>query len=133
GPQGGAWVTAEDLFRFSQALRDGRLLRPETFARMIAVSGPAGAGAGGLTGEAREGLGVEVIARNGHIFYGHTGGDFGIASLLYWYPGSGYTTILLSNRDPRAARVLLNVSRALITRRTLAGAAPPSGHCTPPA
>lgn len=132
GPQGGAWVTADDLYRFSRALREGRLLRPETFARMIAVSGPAGAGAGGLTGEAREGLGVEVIARNGHIFYGHTGGDFGIASLLYWYPESGYTTILLSNRDPRAARLLLNVSRALITRRTLSGAAPPSSHCTPP-
>lgn len=132
GPQGGAWVTAEDLFRFSRALRDGRLLRPETFARMIAVSGPGGAGAAGLTGEAREGLGVEVVERNGHIFYGHTGGDFGIASLLYWYPQSGYTTILLSNRDPRAARLLLNVSRALITRRTLSGAPPPSSHCTPP-
>ena len=99
---------------------------------MTAVSGPAGAGASGLTGEAREGLGLEVIARNGHIFYGHTGGDFGIASFLYWYPQSRYTTILLSNRDPRAARLLLNVSRGLITRRTLDGATPPSSHCTPP-
>jgi len=132
GPQGGAWVTADDLYLFSRALRGGRFLRPETFTRMTAVSGPGGAGASGLTGDAREGLGLEVIARNGHIFYGHTGGDFGIASFLYWYPESGYTMILLSNRDPRAARVLLNVSRALITRRTLRGGTPPAAHCTPP-
>ena len=45
------------------------------------------------------------ITNNGHVFYGHTGGDFGIASLLYWYPQTGYTTIILSNRDARAARV----------------------------
>lgn len=133
GPQGGAWVTADDLFRFSRALRGGRLVRPETFARMTAAEGPAGAGASGLTGEARPGLGMEVITRNGHIFYGHTGGDFGIASFLYWYPQSGYTMILLSNRDPRAARLLLNLSRAMITRRSRDGATPPPGHCTPPA
>lgn len=133
GPQGGAWVTAGDLFRFSRALFGGRLVRPETLALMMTPEGAAGAGASGLTGEARPGLGMEVISRNGHVFYGHTGGDFGIASFLYWYPQSGYTTILLSNRDPRAARVLLNLSRALITRRSLDGAAPPPAHCTPPA
>jgi CubicO group peptidase (beta-lactamase class C family) len=133
GPQGGVWTTADDLFRFSRALRGGRLVRPATFARMIAAEGPGGAGASGLTGVAREGLGLEVISRNGHVFYGHTGGDFGIASFLYWYPQTGYTAILLSNRDPRAARLLLNVSRALITRHTLGGAVPPPGHCTPPA
>ena len=27
GPQGGAWVTADDLYRFSQALREGRLVQ----------------------------------------------------------------------------------------------------------
>jgi len=132
GPQGGAWVTADDLFRFSRALRDGRLVRPETLAIMTKSESPAGAGPVGLLGEARSGLGVEVIGNNGHVFYGHTGGDFGIASLVYWYPQTGYTTVILSNRDPRAPRVLTNLSRALITRRSLDGAAAPSSHCVPP-
>ena len=132
GPFGGVWVTAGDLLAFSKALRSGKLASPATFGEMTAAQGPSGAGASGLTGQARPGLGVEVITRNGHTFFGHTGGDFGIASLLYWYPETGYTTILLSNRDPRAARVLLNVSRALITRKTLGGASPPPQTCTPP-
>ena len=132
GPQGGAWVTADDLFRFVRALRSGRLVRPETFELMRAPVGAAGAGPAGLTGTAREGLGLEVVTRNGHTFYGHTGGDFGIASLVYWFPDTGYTTVLLSNRDARAPRVLLNLSRALITRHTLSGAAP-AAYCTPPA
>ncbi|HEV2865321.1 MAG TPA: serine hydrolase domain-containing protein [Allosphingosinicella sp.] len=133
GPQGGAWVTADDLFRFSQALRDGRLVSPQTLARMATAEGPPGAGPAGLLGEARAALGMEVIRNNGHVFYGHTGGDFGIASFIYWYPQTGYTTVVLSNRDPRAVRVLTNLSRALITRRSLDGAAAPSGHCLPPA
>jgi CubicO group peptidase (beta-lactamase class C family) len=133
GPQGGAYVTARDLFAFERALRAGRLVSAETLRRMTEPVSPAGAGASGLTGSAREGLGVEVIVRNGHTFYGHTGGDLGVASLLYWYPDTGYTTILLSNRDPRAARVLANVTRALITRQSLGGATPPDQGCVPPA
>ena len=75
---------------------------------------------------------MEVITQNGHRFFGHSGGDLGIASILYWYPDSGYTTILLSNRDPRAARVIANVTRTLITRQTLDGATPPPQGCVPP-
>ncbi len=132
GPQGGAYVTARDLLAFERALRAGRLVSAEALGRMTEPVSPAGAGASGLTGSAREGLGVEVIVRNGHTFYGHTGGDLGVAALLYWYPDTGYTTILLSNRDPRAARVLANVTRALITRQTLGGATPPDQSCVPP-
>jgi CubicO group peptidase (beta-lactamase class C family) len=132
GPQGGAWTTADDLYRFSLALRMGRLVRPRTLALMSVPGEHSGVGPRGLLGDAREGLGLEVIANNGHIFYGHTGGDFGIASLLYWYPDTGYTTVILSNRDARAARVLTNASRGLITRHTIGGATPPPDHCTPP-
>jgi D-alanyl-D-alanine carboxypeptidase len=126
GPQGGAYVTARDLFAFQKALRAGALVSAARYADMTTPQSGSGAGAGGLTGVAREGLGIEVVTRNGHTFYGHTGGDLGVASLVYWYPDSGYTTIILSNRDPRAARVLANVTRALITRQTIHGAVPPS-------
>ena len=129
GPQGGAHVTADDLLSFVRALRSGGLVSPARFSDMTTPGSPSGAGAGGLQGDVREGLGVEVVKRNGHTFFGHTGGDFGVASLLYWYPDTGYTTILLSNRDPRAARVLANLTRALITRESINGAIPPAQEC----
>jgi CubicO group peptidase (beta-lactamase class C family) len=132
GPQGGAFVTAADLFAFERALRDGKLVSAERLREMDTAQSPSGAGASGLVGDVREGLGVEVIRQNGHTFYGHTGGDLGVASMVYWYPDSGLTTILLSNRDPRAGRVMANVSRALITRQTLNGAVPPAQACVAP-
>lgn len=132
GPQGGAFMTAEDLFAFERALRGGKLIGAASFAAMTTAQSASGAGAQGLSGDVREGLGIEVIVQNGHRLFGHTGGDLGVASFVYWYPDLGYTTIALTNRDPRAARVLANVSRALLTRRTIGGAPPPPQACTPP-
>lgn len=132
GPQGGAYVTAADLFAFLVALRKGQLISSARQHEMSAAQSPSGAGAGGLVGDVREGLGVEVIRQNGHTFFGHSGGDLGVASILYWYPDTGYTTIILSNRDPRAVRVMTNVSRALITRQTVNGAVPPAQKCVAP-
>ncbi len=132
GPQGGAYVTADDLFAFEKALRGGKLVSRARFEEMTTAQSPSGAGAGGLVGDVREGLGIEVIRQNGHTFFGHTGGDLGIASMVYWYPDTGLTTIILSNRDPRAARVLTNATRAMITRQTINGAVPPSQQCVPP-
>jgi CubicO group peptidase (beta-lactamase class C family) len=129
GPQGGAHVSAGDLFSFVEALRNSRLVSRARFEEMITPGSPSGAGAAGLAGDVREGLGIEVVTLNGHTFFGHTGGDFGVASLLYWYPDTGYTTILLSNRDPRAARVLANFIRTLVTRESIHGAAPPPRPC----
>lgn len=132
GPQGGAFVTADDLFAFERALRDGKLISPARFKEMTTAQSPSGAGAGGLVGDVREGLGVEVVRQNGHTFFGHTGGDLGVASMLYWYPDAGYTTIILSNRDPRAARVMTNATRALLTRQTINDAVPPAQECVAP-
>jgi CubicO group peptidase (beta-lactamase class C family) len=133
GPQGGAYVTARDLFAFKRALLNGTLISPAAVKEMTTPHSASGAGAPGMAGEAREGLGVEVVTRNGHTFFGHTGGDLGVASMIYWYPDTGYTTILLSNRDPRAARVLANMTRALITQKTINGAVAPDYSCKLPA
>jgi len=132
GPQGGAFLTADDLFKFEKALRSGKLVSAARLQEMMTPFSPSGAGAAGLTGDVREGLGVEVITQNGHQLFGHTGGDLGIASMVYWYPGTGYTTILLTNRDPRAGRVLAMVSRSLLTRQSINGAVPPPQKCEPP-
>ena len=132
GPQGGPVMTARDLLKFDEALRSGKLVSAARLKEMLTPNSPSGAGAKGLVGDVREGLGIEVIGQNGHLFYGHTGGDLGISAMDYWYPDTGYTVILLSNRDPRATRVLANVSRALLTRQTIGGAVPPPQHCLPP-
>ena len=132
GPQGGAVMSARDLLKFDQALRSGKLISAPRLNEMMTPVSPSGAGARGLVGDVREGLGIEVVRQNGHLFYGHTGGDLGVASMTYWYPDSGYTIILLTNRDPRAGRVLANVSRALLTRHTIGDGAPPAQHCLPP-
>lgn len=132
GPQGGATVTARDLFLFIKALRSGQLVRPDLLQEMLTAQSPAGAGASSLGGSVREGLGVEVAVMNGHRFHGHTGGDIGIASSAYWYPESGYTIIILTNRDPRAARVLTGLARTMINRQTVGGAPIPPQRCTPP-
>jgi CubicO group peptidase (beta-lactamase class C family) len=132
GPQGGAYVTAADLLRFEKALYEGKLVSQERLKEMMTPHSPSGAGAAGLTGEVREGLGIEVITQNGHRLFGHTGGDLGIASFVYRYPELGYTTIALTNRDPRATRILTNVSRSLLTRQSVNGAVPPPQRCEPP-
>jgi hypothetical protein len=72
------------------------------------------------------------ITQNGHEFFGNTAGDLGVASMVYWFPDIGYTTIILSNRDPRAARVMTNVTRAMIMRQTINGAVAAVQECAPP-
>lgn len=133
GPQGGAWVTADDLFAFEKAWRAGKLVSAAMLEEMNTPQSPSGAGAAGLMGDVREGLGIEVIRHNGHTILGHTGGDFGVASISYWFPDTGYTTIILSNRDPRAVRVMTNATRGLLARETINGAVPPAQGCVAPA
>lgn len=132
GSQGGAYVTAGDLFAFERALHHGKLLSRATLAEMTRPQSPSVGGAGGLGGDLREGLGVEIVTQNGHVFFGHRGGDLGIASLDYFYPDTGYTTIVLTNRDPRVGRILADVTRAFLTRHTIGGATPPPQACVPP-
>ena len=126
----GAYSTAEDLFSFERAFWSGKLVGEETMHEMLTPQSGGGAGAGGLTGDVREGLGVEVVRQNGHLLYGHTGGDLGIATLAYYYPDADITTVILTNRDPRAARILANFARAILTRRTVNGATPPPQTCS---
>ncbi len=133
GPHGGAYVTADDLFAFEKAFRAGKLVSAATMEKMTTAQGVSGAGVRGLSGDVRAGLGVEVIKQNGHSLFGHPGGDLGIASIVYWYPDSDYTTIILSNHDPRAVRVMTNATRALLTRQTINGATPPQQGCIAPA
>jgi len=95
--QGGAFSTAEDLLRFSLALRGNKLVSAESldlmttskfFFRKYAA------------GDIYYGYGVELENINGMRVIGHGGGDLGISSGIRWYPDSGnYTFAVLSNYD----------------------------------
>lgn len=132
GPQGGASTTADDLLAFEIAFRAGKLTSPAMVNLMTSPQGPAVAGRRGAQAETRPGLGFEVTSRNGRTMVGHQGGDLGIASCVYHFPESGYTLVIMSNRDPRAARVMLQMFRGLLTRSTLGGAAVPPQDCVAP-
>jgi CubicO group peptidase (beta-lactamase class C family) len=132
GPQGGACFTGDDLMAFDVAFRSGKLTSPAMVKLMTSVQGPAVGGRRGAQPETSPGLGFEVTSRNGHTMVGHQGGDLGIGSFVYHFPETGYTMVVMSNRDPRAVRVMLQMLRALITRSTLHGATPPPQECAPP-
>jgi CubicO group peptidase (beta-lactamase class C family) len=132
GPQGGASSTGDDLMAFDVAFRSGKLTSPAMVSLMTSAQGPAVGGRRGVQPETSPGLGFEVTSRNGHTMVGHQGGDLGIGSFVYNFPETGYTMVVMSNRDPRAVRVMLQMLRALITRSTLHGATPPSQDCAPP-
>jgi len=83
---GGADSTVGDLLRFSQALRQHRLLNPTYTA--LEMSGGAGASA-------------ETV--NGVRIVGHGGGSAGVNTFFYIYPDLGYTVAVLSNEDPTSA------------------------------
>jgi CubicO group peptidase (beta-lactamase class C family) len=96
GSQGGAYSTAEDLLRFSLAVRANKLVSAKTldlfttkkyFFRKYSA------------GDINYGYGFEIENAGGKRVIGHGGGDLGISSALRWYPDSDYTMVVLSNYD----------------------------------
>lgn len=81
--------TADDLARFDIALLDGRLLAPDTFAKMQADVIPSENG--------MQGLGVSVISSLGLQFVGHHGGVPGYEALNEMIPSHGVAWVVLSN------------------------------------
>ena len=108
-PQGGAFSTAPDLFRYTLALP--KLVRPETLALMTAPKVEARRVDAAITSW---GYGFELENVNGQRVMGHTGGDFGVSSVFRLYPDSGnYTLIVLSNTD-RGGQIALYKLQELI-------------------
>lgn len=100
-PAGGGYSTVGDLLRFGNALTSGRLLDAEHFKRLTTggLTGPDGVfyryDFGGMTSE-------------GLRFIGHGGGAPGMNGELMIFPQSGYTVIVLANRDPPSATSIAN-------------------------
>lgn len=97
GPQGGAASTLDDLWKFSRALREHKLISRKSYDLMTTVKVVARKYDAGQT---LWGYGVEMEIIDGKRVLGHGGGDLGISSAIRWFPDSGnYTVIILSNYD----------------------------------
>ena len=85
GPAGGGFSTSEDLLRFTNALRSGKLVGNE-YVKMVLSPKPE-------INSPTYGYGFNVL--NG--IAGHAGGDTGVQANMEMFLDDGYTAIVLSN------------------------------------
>ena len=125
---GGGYTTARDLFAFSRALKNGKLLKPATrdllWAGKVDMQGP----------DSRYGYGFGDLKRGGQRMVGHTGGFPGVNTELAIYLEQDVTVVVLSNLDPPAAALAgkfirsLFIPAAATPAAVSAPAAPPVSH-----
>ena len=95
GPQGGGYSTVEDLLKFDQALRSGKLISAESVKTLTSPKPELNS--------PNYGYGFQVdTVRN---VAGHGGGFTGINSNLDMYLGNGWSAIVMSNYSRGAAPV----------------------------
>ena len=90
-PAGFYYSTVEDLFKFSKALRNHKLLKKETKDLMMEpkVKGY----------NTHLGYGIDIDNRYNQTIIGHSGGWFGIHCELMDFMDDNYTIVILSNID----------------------------------
>jgi CubicO group peptidase (beta-lactamase class C family) len=113
-PAGGAISTAEDLVRFADALRGGRLVSRETF-RMMTLPHRTGRGSQSY------GYAMEITTNSGRTIVGHGGGFPGVSTHLYIVLESPYIVVSLANQDPPAAETGARLARTLLIEKAATG------------
>ena len=90
-PAGFHYSTVEDLFKFSKALRNGKLLKKSTAELMF---GPKVKGY-----STNLGYGIDIDLRYNQTIQGHSGGWYGVRAELMDFMKDNYTIVILSNID----------------------------------
>jgi len=107
GPAGGGYSTVEDLVRFAEALKAGKLVSPATFELMTTpkpeVNSPG------------YGYGFSVDPETKVV--GHSGGFPGISSNLDIFKGTGYVAVVMSNYGGGSQPVVEKI-RTLVKARS---------------
>jgi CubicO group peptidase (beta-lactamase class C family) len=107
GPAGGGYSTAEDLVRFAEALKTGKLVSSATFELMTTPKPDLNSPRYGY------GFGVDPATN----VVGHSGGFPGISSNLDIFKGTGYVAVVLSNYGGASQPVVEKI-RTLVRSRT---------------
>ena len=100
-PDGGAHVTAADLDRFLRAVREGRLLAPDSTAAFLAPQVLYRV-RDGWTQHFGFGPWFRVDAAGAIVFLEKEGMNAGVSGLVRHYPGRHLTVVILSNLEEGA-------------------------------
>lgn len=95
---GGGYSTVDDLLKFGEALRTGKLLSPASLAMATSPQNH----------NAWYGHGFMVRGQGDARLYGHEGGAPGANAVFYVMPEQGYVLVGLSNVDPDAMGNVVN-------------------------
>lgn len=93
---GGFISTAEDLMLWNQHLHNGKLLREETYKRMITKQDGA-VRSHPIFGTSLYGYGITVTETSSVLQLGQTGFAPGFVSMDFYFPGSETSVIVLQN------------------------------------
>ena len=108
-PAGGGYATAADMLRFARALREGRIIRPETLQQLTRNATQ------GLPDAFPYGLGFIPEVHGRMSSYGHGGIAPGVNFEFRHFPGPDLTLIVFSNQDNGAYDDLRRNVTKLIT------------------
>ncbi|GAA5173070.1 serine hydrolase domain-containing protein [Amycolatopsis dongchuanensis] len=108
-PAGGAFASAADLARFASAFQRNRLHSAAYTHLAASPKWPLAA-----DNSFFEGYGPTTQYTNGRLSNGHNGGARGVSTNLDWFPGSGWTAVVLANHEAAAVGVA-HKARELIT------------------
>lgn len=86
-PAGGAYSNSDDLYFFMKSLRNGNFLEKERYELMTTMY------------QEGYGFGFQNYTQNGIEVVGHSGGFYGVSTMVFYLPEKDYTFISLTNVD----------------------------------